>query len=216
MINRDLVTSGFDIEINLSENYLTYLLLAQVEAGIVPLVFNIADPQQGFDFTISLHPPTDYLRLYETNFELPEPLNGSFLIRLLPDEEEAFLALTIIPTIVDNKTGNVVTDGLPATALIDIELTADDMQNDMEINHRLAINFVRFDDTTRGILEAANLDVETIESLIRERLNTEIDLGAAQGAGVQAIRMKKFINENHRSFGLYIKQLRPLHKLILA
>lgn len=43
MFDRDLVTSGFDCETLISEKYLRYLLLAQIEAGFLPLEFDFVD-----------------------------------------------------------------------------------------------------------------------------------------------------------------------------
>jgi len=47
VFDRTLVTSGFDVEVLISEDYLTYLLLAQVEAGLLPLQTSFVDAASG-------------------------------------------------------------------------------------------------------------------------------------------------------------------------
>ena len=94
MFERDLVTSGFDCETLISEKYLRYLLLAQIEAGLMGLVFDVVDPQTGLPMTVTLHPPADddYQRLYTPSPDapLPTPVVGSFEMQLLPGEASGF------------------------------------------------------------------------------------------------------------------------------
>ena len=99
MLNRNLVTSGFDTETVVSEDYLTYLLLAQIEAGRLPMEVSIVDPAEGIDVALTLHPPSDYERLYEPDPEapLPEAVDGSFQIRLLEDEGSPVATLAFQP-----------------------------------------------------------------------------------------------------------------------
>jgi WD40 repeat protein len=104
MFNRHLVTSGFDTETVVSENYLTYILLAQIEAGLLPLDFSIVQP--GVDFRVLIHPPTDYERQYEAGAPLPEPANNSFNVELLPDDGSPVAALAFSPDATRLVTGS--------------------------------------------------------------------------------------------------------------
>ena len=70
MFDRSLVTSGFDTETLISEDYLTNVLLAQVEAGSLPLTFDFAHPESGLPVHVQIHPPTDYTRRYVSVDEL--------------------------------------------------------------------------------------------------------------------------------------------------
>lgn len=101
MLDRDLVTSGFDTETLVSEAYLSYLLLAQVEAGLLPLEFPVVDTAQGIDVTVILHPsaPAQYERLYEpaADAPLPEPVAGSFAVELVPGDKSPVAALAFSP-----------------------------------------------------------------------------------------------------------------------
>ncbi len=97
MIDRELVTSGFDTETVVSEVYLSYLLLAQIEAGFLPLEFPVINPGAGINVTVRLHPPTEpeYQRLYvvDPSATLPDPVAGSFGVELVPGEKSPVASL---------------------------------------------------------------------------------------------------------------------------
>ena len=101
MFDRDLVTAGFDCETLISEKYLRYLLLAQIEAGLMGLVFDFVDPETGIPITVTLHPPADddYQRNYPASSDapLPTPKGGSFEMRLLPGEASGFNDVAFAP-----------------------------------------------------------------------------------------------------------------------
>jgi len=205
MFDRDLVTSGFDTETLVSEDYLTYILLAQIEAGLFPLEFRVVDPAEGVDLNVILHPPQDYERRYdpEPSAPLPDPLAGSFAIELLAEGEDAFMRLTIFVTVVDNTSGQ--TGGpLPAGALVDFALEREETDAGLERNHALRLSLVRLDDATRAALQAFGVDPSTVEEAVRTQLDRTVPLGVAQGQQVQRIRMRKFVNGGHRSLGLYV------------
>lgn len=97
MIDRELVTSGFDTETLVSEAYLSYLLLAQIEAGFLPLEFPVVDSSAGIDATVRLHPPSamEYQRLYDPHPDavLPAPVAGSFGVELVPGDKSPVASL---------------------------------------------------------------------------------------------------------------------------
>lgn len=99
MVQRQLVTSGFDTETVVSERYLTYLLLAQIEAGLLETRLSVVDPASGVDIDVVLHPPVDYDRRYQPDpaAPLPEPVDGSFAVTLLPDRSSPPSALAWHP-----------------------------------------------------------------------------------------------------------------------
>lgn len=101
MFDRSLVTSGFDTETLVSERYLTYLLMAQVEAGLLSLEFDVVDPPTNTDVSVTLHPPAqgDYRRLYTPSDDPPAPLEvaNSFRTRLVPGEDSGFVDVAFTP-----------------------------------------------------------------------------------------------------------------------
>src|SRR5688572_11364596 len=64
MIDKTLVTSGFDIELLLGEKYLQYSLLSLYETGTIPAIIPINDTNSVF-----IYPPPELeaQRLYDVN-----------------------------------------------------------------------------------------------------------------------------------------------------
>lgn len=210
MIDRDLVTSGFDTETLVSEEYLTYLLLAQIEAGFLEMSIRNVEtpppPAPPVDETYILHPPDDYERLYPPDPAAPlaEPITRSFFARLLPDGDVAFLHLLIFVSIKDNLSNDPPGDPLPMGMFINLEVIAEQSAFIFETNHRLRSRLVRLDDTTRGAIANTGRDPDTVEARIRAAVDRDLPLGVAQGQTVQQIRMRKFVADNRRSLGLYV------------
>ena len=87
MFDRSLVTSGFDVEVLVSEAYLDYLILSQIEAGLLPFEFDSVDATTGHQYHVTLHPPeaARYVRRYppHPNAVIPNDVTGSIACRLL-------------------------------------------------------------------------------------------------------------------------------------
>lgn len=100
MFDRSLVTSGFDTETLVSEKYLSYLLLAQIEAGLLNLQFDVVDPP-ATNISVTLHPPPeeDYETLYVQSQDPPMPSRevGSFGVQLQPGEDSGFADVAFTP-----------------------------------------------------------------------------------------------------------------------
>jgi WD40 repeat protein len=105
-IDRNLVTSGFDTETLVSEKYLSYLMLAQVEAGLMPLQFEIVEKHPvtkvvTTNMSVTLHPPFE--DLYETRYTqsqdppIPERALNTFVCELVPGEASAFVEVAFTP-----------------------------------------------------------------------------------------------------------------------
>ena len=77
MVDQSLVTSGLDIEVLLSARCVRYALLAQIEAGLLPMELDVVDPATDLDAHITIHPPTDYERLYDPDPGAPLPSPAS-------------------------------------------------------------------------------------------------------------------------------------------
>ena len=95
MFDRSLVTSGFDTETLISEKYLSYLLLAQIEAGLLRLQFDVVDVPTNTNLSVTLHPPFEegYETLYPQSNDppLPDRTLNTFVCKLLPGEASAFV-----------------------------------------------------------------------------------------------------------------------------
>ena len=203
MFDRSLVTSGFDTETLISEDYLTYLLLAQVEAGYLRLSFDFVDQLSGLPVHIDIHPPADYTRRYEPHPDappLPAIQPGSLTVRLLPEGDDAFLSLLAWVTV---EAGGQSIGPLPAGMLIDLEIVTRE-QDGLESDHALRLSLVRLDEATAALLRGSGIDPEAVEAEIRQHLNRDIPLGVAQGQQVQQVRWRKFVGDEQRTLGIYV------------
>lgn len=201
MVDQSLVTSGFDVEVLLSERYLRYAILAQIEAGRMSLVFPVLDDEANLDLLITLHPPTDYQRRYEPEPEapLPDPVPDSFATFLLIDvPDDANLAITVAADILDNATG-VERNG-ELELVLRVSIAADEDDRGFETNHGLQIALVR--------LLFAGVDVgEEITEKVRAKIDRTIPFGVANNQAVQRVvtRIHRLQpNGRPRAFGLYL------------
>lgn len=205
MFDRSLVTSGFDTETLISEDYLTYLMLAQVEAGRLPLTFEFAHPMSGLPVRVQIHPPTDYTRRYAPHPDappLPASQVGSLTLRLLPDGDLAFLHLLAWVTVQDDTSGQTI-GPVPAGMHVDVQITKTE-EGGLERNHALRLSLVGLDQSTAAALVANGVDPQVVEASIRGQLNRSIPLGVAQGRKVQRIATRKFVTAQQRSLGIYV------------
>ena len=187
MVDQSLVQSGFDIEVLLSARYLTYALLAQIEAGQLPLELDVVAAAAGVDVHITIHPPTDYERLYdpEAAAVLPAAVDGSFATTLILDDPDgANLQLSVLTDVLDNSSGQVRED-VSIGLMFAVRLERDVDDRGFESNHRLAIALVQLDPLTQLALELAGLPVDEVTAQIKEQIDRTIPFGVANGQSVQ-------------------------------
>ena len=202
MVNRSLVRSGFDIEVLLSERYLRYALLAQIEAGLFPTVLDLGDVR------VTLHPPTDYERLYKPHpaATLPPPADGSFACTLLFDDlDGANLQVDVITDIIDNVGGR----SRPNTSIglmLAVTLASDVDDRGFESNHRLSLTLVKLDPLTQLALQLAGLNVDDVTARIRAALDRTVPFSVAAGQLLQQAVLRLLRPEIDRpaALGVYI------------
>lgn len=207
MVDQALVRSGFDIEVLLSPRYLRYALLAQVDAGLLPLEMDVVDPAQGIDVHLTIHPPTDFTRRYppEASAPLPAAVDGSFETALVvSDPSGANLLLTVV-TDVDDRAGGQQRDGVQIGLMLAVGIAADLDDRGFESNHRLSITMVQFDPLTQLALAFAGLNVNEVTAQIKAQLDRTVPFGVAAGQSVQAVRLQIVTGEgNPPAFGAYL------------
>lgn len=205
MVDRALVTSGADIEVLMSEDYLRHALVAQIEAGVLPTSIEVVDADSGLDLLVSIHPPPDVERRYAPHpaAVLPEAVAGSFDVEILPEGGEGFAHLQLFVTI-DDRASDEIHPQVPGGLLFDIALTHESSSFGLEEGHRLAISFLRLDDATRALVQFAGGDPAPIEAEIKSRLDREVDLSALGGQRVQSIALRRFVAPAKRSVGVYL------------
>ncbi len=157
MFERNRVTSGFDTETLVSESYITYLLLAQIEAGRLQL----ADIDAG-EFLVSIHPPRDqdYQRLYDPDPSAPLPpdMFGSLGVTLLPDEPSPISTVAVHPSGLRIASGSW--DGM--TRIWSVETLADEVSFSTSGS---SVSWVDFNpDGTRLAMCSVNGNVTVLDS----------------------------------------------------
>lgn len=204
-LDRSLVSSGFDTETVVSEGYLAHLLLAQIEAGRLSLALTFTDESTGEAVEIAIHPPAEYVRLYEPapGAPLPPAQAGSFTLTLLPQGEGAFMHLFVWASVVAADTGELGEPN-PVGLLIDLALEREETDAGLERGHALRLSLVGLDPTTAAGLVLLGLDPAAVESAVREQLDRTVSLGVARGQEVQRIRMRKHLAEGQRSLAFLV------------
>lgn len=212
VIDQSLVTSGFDVELLLSERYLNYALLGQVEAGFFPLTVNFDTPAEDpgdspVDIDVTIHPPEDYERRYQPHPDVqqPDPLATSFDVELLFDHESgADLRFGTIVDVVDNVSGQSGNGSF--VLFFTLDLTWDEDDRGFQRNHELEIEVVDIGGLIVAAAENEGVDVDELLAVVKETVDRTIPLGVV-GDTVQAIELRQFPSqgtENPASFGIYI------------
>lgn len=172
MIDRTKVTSGFDLEVLLSEDYLSAVLQGLHDAGTISREFGYSDAA-GTRHTLSLagkridrdypvHPDTADLDTHP----------AAFKVRILPPGSLADLEVTLVLTGSDAPLAGVL---LPATAFFDVSLRWEEGDGD-EWGHRVELTFVGLGDETRTLLASNGQDVDEVEARVREKVPTTVPL----------------------------------------
>jgi hypothetical protein len=174
MIDPTLVTSGFDTETLLSERYVAYVLLAQIEAGLLSPRVRIVRPAEppddpGLDLDVTIHPPTAYERLYEPHpgGELPDARAGAFEVDILFDHPSgADVRIGLFVTVVDNRTGRRLEGGLDLFTTLSLGFQRDGA---LEKNHRLALEVVDIGGIVVNLAESFGADATSCSRASRPR-----------------------------------------------
>ncbi len=213
MIDSTLVTSGFDTEALLSDRYVAYVLLAQIEAGLLSprmrltrVPENPDDP--GLDLDVTVHPRQDYDRLYppHPDAELPADAPGAFVVDILFDHESgADVRIGLFVTVVDNLTGETLEGGLDLFATLRLTSEPDGR---FERNHRLSLEVVEIGGIVVVLAESRGADRAELLASIKDAVDREVPLGLSTGR-VQSVALRKLRGsvDTRNAIGLYINMV---------
>ncbi|MFN8286021.1 MAG: hypothetical protein U0V74_04670 [Chitinophagales bacterium] len=223
MINKDLVTSGFDIELLLSEEYLKCILLSLYESETIPhfvplKVFNEGQPTE-VELSAFIIPPPDLAtkRLYEVNPAFnPNPfgvnmghpsVENAFSVEILSGGEVASVRL--------KASVCMLLDGSPFEPM-EVDLFADIFLSSTEANgfqQNVLLN-VEITDFESDVLEdfirglgSEEYDRQFILDQLRANISQHIDLGiVGKDKSVHRIEMKVFEGtvETPAAIGIYL------------
>jgi hypothetical protein len=219
MIDQSRITSGFDLELLLSERYIKYFLLASFETGSMPWYMQDIDPDTGDITHIMIHPPVELQenRLYEPRIDfVAHPfldqvpvvftnLATACEVELLPDDQEADVRVTLIISIIAPPFlpggDPVILTEQDMTMDAKFFLLADAAPNGGQRNVRFKLEVVDID--------GPFLDKEKTLKRVKEEVDREIPLAiVGDGGAVQQISSQKFLaaddNDPPTCLALYV------------
>lgn len=204
MVEQALVTSGFDVEVLFSERYLRYALLAQIDAGRLPLELHAVDRSANLDASITIHPPDSYEA--EPAAVLPAPIDGSFATTLVPDAtDQVNLVVGLIVDIVDHVSGDAFNDQRVDLRLT-IALTADTDDRGFQRNHQLSITLVELGGLLVDLAPILGIDVVAVTAQVKAVIDRTVPFGVANGQSVQRAEtlIHSAANGRPAAFGVYV------------
>lgn len=199
MLDQSLVRSGFDAEILLGERQLSYVLLAFVDAGLVPSELRIGPALLG------LQGPVNIDRTYEPNPDAP--------FDSAPDNRNPFQVEILFdhPSGADVRVHPVLSlDGLGVEAdlFVALSLTTQADETGMLASALLHVEVRDLDSPVLPFVQQQfGIDKATILAEVKKRVDRDIDLG---GFGafkrLQDLAVRKLeATEGHASaFGIYV------------
>ena len=206
MANRAGGRSRFGIEVLLSPRYLRDALLAQVEAGLLPLELAVRGRRSALDVRMTMHPPADRELHYPPDADRgrPEPVEGSFQLAVLADDPDgADLELDVVTDMRDEAGGWA--GRLRVGLLFAIGLAADVDSAGVESDHRLYLSLVALDPMTQLALSTVGLPVEEFTARLKSRLDRTVPLDLARGQQVQGTALRIVPGDRGRATSLVVE-----------
>lgn len=229
MIDQSKVTSGFDVEFLMSEEFIRYFLLCSFETGSIPWWSESSGiDENGIPFhraTIT-HPPAELRqrRLYPVHpdFEGNEhPFQNivttvysnqddEFRVTILPDSEAGTdILLRAFPSVIDllQQPPSVLTENLlPADLHISFDVVFDTRQDGLLNNIGVQLQLL---DVTGPLIDTAvalGASKEKIFEGMKEQIDRRVPFAVSGGGSLQRIETRKFLNDTARpnAIGVYI------------
>lgn len=206
MVDQSNITSGFDLELLISERYIQYFLLTSFETGSMPWYMQDVDPITGAITHIMIHPPVELEenRLYEPRDDFvahPFPNEVPIVftshadackVELLPDGQEADIRVTLIISVV----GPPLLPGGNPVILTEQDMTLDAkffIASDIDDNG--SQKDVRF---TLEVIDIAGPFLDKAKTLkrVKEEVDRDIPLSIfGEGGAIMQIETRKFFAE---------------------
>lgn len=183
MIDQSLVASGFDTEILMGGRYVQYLLLTLVDTGSLELQVSTESP----DLDITIHPPTDYERLYQVNLDaapLPPPAAGSFESQILfAHESGAQVRTRLIIDVLERTTGQTLQNVFADLFLtFTLEQEFDD-ERLVDADLRVEVVHLELDPPLAFLLALLGLEPDDLLPAIKAHVDRSIDVGMVSRDG---------------------------------
>lgn len=229
MIDQSKVTSGFDVEFLMSEEFIRYFLLCSFETGSIPWwseSSGIDDNGNFFDRITITHPPSELLqrRLYPVNpdFEGNEhPFqdivatvysnqDDEFKVTILPDNAVGTdIILRVFPSVIDilQQPPVVLTENLlPADLHIGFDVVFDTDDDGLLSNIGVQLQLLDVSGPLIDTAVALGASKTMIFEGMKEQIDRRVPFAVSGGGRLQRIETRKFLDDENRpkAIGVYI------------
>lgn len=229
MIDQAKVTSGFDVEFLMSEEYIRYFLLCSMDTGSIPWWSESEGKDENgklFHRATITHPPSELKqrRLYpvypdfvdnEHPFQNIVPTvysnrEDEFKVTILPDDATgADILLRVFPSVIDllpQPPVILIENLLPADLHISFDIVFDPRQDGLLSNIGVQIELL----DVSGLLIDIAIEKGATKASILEDMKAQIDrrvpFAVAGGGSLQRIETRKFLDDaiGPKAIGVYI------------
>lgn len=229
MVDISKVTSGFDVEFLMGEDYIRYLLLAALETGSIPWWsesqgFNDAgDPHH---IATIIHPPSELQdrRLYDVNPEFEgreHPFQDviatvysrqdtEFQVTIQPDDASGVdIVVRVFPSVVDLRStppGALIENRLSIDLHIGLDIVSETRADGLLGNIGLQLAVI---DVSGQLVEAATSlgnDRKTILADMKRQIDRRVPFALSGGGALQRVVTHKFLDETEgaRAIGVFV------------
>jgi hypothetical protein len=229
MVDQSRVTSGFDVEFLMSEEFIRYFLLCSMETGSIPWWSDSTGVDENgvpYHSATITHPPAELeqRRLYPVHPDFAgneHPFQNivstvysqqedEFKVTILPDNgSSADILLRVFPSVIDllAQPPRVLSENLlPADLHIGFDVVFDTRQDGLLSNIGVQLQLV---DVSGPLIDAAvalGLSKAKILEDMKEQIDRRVPFAVSGGGSLQRIATRKFLDDEDRpnAIGVYI------------
>lgn len=229
MVDQSKVTSGFDVEFLMSEEFIRYFLLCSMETGSIPWwseASGVDENGNPYHTATLTHPPEELQqrRLYPVHPDFVgnehpfQDIVGTvysgqtdeFKVTILPDDvSQADILLRVFPSVINLLTQppRVLAENLLAADLhISFDVVFDTRADGLLSNIGLQLQLM---DVSGPLIDAAvalGFSKETILNNMKREIDRRVPFAVSGGGSLQRIETRKFLDDETRpnAIGVYI------------
>lgn len=230
MVDQAKVTSGFDVEFLMGEEFVRYFLLCSMETGSIPWSSESSGVNangNSFHSATITHPPSEletrrlypphpdfvgnehpFLHIVSTVYSVQE---DEFKVIFLPDNETgADLVLTVFPSVINllaEPPSVLIENVVPVDLHISFDVVSDDVREDGLLSN-IGVQFNLLD-ISGPLIDAApsfGLSKEKILEDMKAQIDRRVPFAVSGGSSLQRIETRKFLDDPDKpnAIGVYI------------
>jgi hypothetical protein len=229
MVDQSKVTSGFDVEFLMGEEFIRYFLLCSMETGSIPWWSESSGTDEHgkpYRSATLTHPPSELelRRLYPVHPDFvghEHPFQDivltvysnqvdEFRVTILPDDATgADILLRVFPSVIDLLAAppRVLSENaLPVDLHIRFDVVFDTSPNGLLTNIGVQLELL---DVSGPLIDAATalgFSKETILEDMKEQIDRRVPFAVSGGGSLQRIETRKFLDDENRpkAIGVFI------------